>query len=114
MRCIASAHVTPWRRPSAQVVELASLHDEMHRFPTRGRTAGRTVGTAPAPHTDHQSGPAAGSVVGNVAPPGGLLGNQQFIRRAPAGCLASIPVHQTVRAGWAIPPISVVAGAPAK
>src|SRR5512133_514837 len=31
-----------------------------------------------------------------------LLGNQQFIRRAPAGCLASIPVHQnrTGRLGY--------------
>jgi hypothetical protein len=49
-------------RPSAQVAELAGLHHEMHRLPrAAGRTAGRTVGAAPAPRTDHQSGPPADS-----------------------------------------------------
>jgi hypothetical protein len=49
-----SANVTPGVDSSAQVVELASLHNEMQRFPyQQAERPGEQSGAAPAPRTDH-------------------------------------------------------------
>src|SRR5512133_1076212 len=135
-----------------RVVELASLHDEMHRFPYQRRTARRTVGTArlrvritsrvPPPAADRswKSGVVVGIfeelgwtgfAVPRMTPPHGVFGTGLIvgllwecgtsrywgINSSSGGLqLAVLPAFlftKTVRAGWAIPPISVVAGAPA-
>jgi len=44
--------------PSAQIVELASLHNEMHRFPyLQAKRSSKQSRAAAAPRTDHQPGP---------------------------------------------------------